>query len=72
VKTDSIWDFNQRFQDLIGRLTFQTPNQQNQECFITELIPHILMMLIQQIVMPQLEALEIAMKSESSLVRDNG
>jgi hypothetical protein len=66
VQTESIWDFDQRFKDVMGRLTFQIPDQQHQEWFIAGLLPHIRRPLIQQKVTSQPEALEIAMKLEAS------
>jgi hypothetical protein len=71
VQTESVWEFDQRFKDVMGRLTFQIPNQQHREWFIAGLLPHIHSPLIQQKVTSQSEALEIAMKLEASLVRDN-
>jgi hypothetical protein len=72
VQTLSVWDFDQIFKDVMGRLTFQIPDQQHQEWFIEGLLPHIHRTLIQQKVRSQLEALEIAMKLESYLVGDSG
>jgi hypothetical protein len=72
VQTESVWDFDQRFKDLMGRLNFQIPDQQHQEWFIAGLLPHIHRPLIQQKVVSQPEALEIAMKLESSPVGDSG
>jgi hypothetical protein len=69
---DSVWDFDQRFKDLMGRMTFQIPDQQHQEWSIAGLLPHIHMPLIQHKVASQPEALEIAMKLESSPVGDSG
>jgi hypothetical protein len=34
-----IWEFDQRFKTLIGRLTFQIPDEQNKEWFIVALLP---------------------------------
>jgi hypothetical protein len=42
-----VLEFNQRFNTLTGRLTFQIPNEQNNECFITLLLPHIRIPLMQ-------------------------
>ena len=70
VKRESIWDFYQRFKDLMGRMNFQFTDQQHHECFIVGLLPHVCTPLIQQKVVSQLEVLEIEMKS--SLVGDNG
>jgi hypothetical protein len=69
---ESVWDFDQRFKDLMGRLTFQISDQQHKEWFIARLVPHIHRPLIQQKVASHPEALEIAMKLESSLVGDSG
>jgi hypothetical protein len=56
----------------MGRMTFHIPDQQHREWFIVRLLPHIHRPLIQQKVTSQPEALEIAMKLESSLVGDSG
>ena len=72
VQTESVWDYDQCFKDLMGRLTFQIPDQQHQEWFIVGLLPHIHRSLILQKVASQHEALEIAMKLESSSIGDNG
>jgi hypothetical protein len=72
VQTESVWDYDQCFKDLMGRLTFQIPDQQHQEWFIAGLLPHIHRPLIQQKVVSQPEALEIAMKLEASPVGDSG
>jgi hypothetical protein len=29
VQMESVWDFNQRFKDLMGRFTFQIPDQKH-------------------------------------------
>jgi hypothetical protein len=36
-----VWEFDQRFKTLTGRLTFQIPNEHNKEWFISSLLPHI-------------------------------
>jgi hypothetical protein len=72
VQTESVWDYDQRFKDVMGRLNLQIPYQQHQEWFIAGLLPHIRRPLIQQKVASQPEELEIAMKLESSPVGDNG
>jgi hypothetical protein len=41
VQTEPVWDYDQRFKDLMGRLTFQIPDQENKEWFIAVLLPHI-------------------------------
>ena len=71
MQTKSAWDFDQIFKDLMGRLTFHILDQQHKEWFIARLVPHIHRPLIQQKVASHPEALEIAMKLESSLMGDN-
>jgi hypothetical protein len=61
-----MWEFNQRFKTLIGHLSFQIPDEQNKEWFIVALLPHIRVPLMQQNISSQAEALEIAMKLEST------
>jgi hypothetical protein len=63
---ENIWEFNQRFNTLTGRLTFQIPDEQNKECFIVSLLPHIRVPLMQQKIASQAKVLEISMKLESS------
>jgi hypothetical protein len=48
VQTESVWDFDQCFKDVMGRLTFQIRYQQRQEWFIVGRPPHIHRPLIQQ------------------------
>jgi hypothetical protein len=72
VQTGSVWDYDQRFKDFIGRLAFQILYQQHKELFIEGLFPHIQFLLIQYKVVSHLEALEIAMKLESSPIGDFG
>jgi hypothetical protein len=43
-----VWEFNQRFKTLTRRLTFKIPDKQNKEWFITALLPHIRVPLMQQ------------------------
>jgi hypothetical protein len=61
-----VWEFDQRFKTITGRLTFQIPNEQNKEWFIASLLPYIRVPLMQQNIASQSEVLEIAMKLESS------
>jgi hypothetical protein len=72
VQNESIWDFDQSFKDLMGRLTFQIHDQHHQEWLNSRFLPHIHRPLIQQKVASQPEALEIAMKLESSPIGDSG
>jgi hypothetical protein len=61
-----VWEFDQIFKTLTGHLSFQIPNEQNKEWFIFALLPHIIFTLMQQKITSQAEALEIAMKLEST------
>jgi hypothetical protein len=63
---EPVWEFDKRFETLTCRLTFQIPNEQNKEWFIAALLPHIRVPLMQQNISSQAEALEIAMKLEST------
>jgi hypothetical protein len=56
----------------MGRMNLQIMDQQHLECFIAGILPHICMPLVQHNLVSQLEALEIEMKLESSLVGDSG
>lgn len=64
-------DFYQRFKTLMGRFTFQIPDEQHREWFIAALLPHIRLPLSQHKITSQSEALEIAMKLEASPVGEN-
>jgi hypothetical protein len=61
-----VWEFDQRFKTLTCHLSFQIPDEQNKEWFIVSLLPHIRVPLMQQKISSQAEALEIAMKLEST------
>ena len=61
-----VWEFDQRFKTLTCQFNFQIPNEQNKEWFIFALLPHIRVPLMQQRIASQVEALEIAMKLEST------
>jgi hypothetical protein len=63
---EPIWEFDQRFKTLTGRLTFQIPDEHNKEWFIATLLPHIRVPLMQQKIASQSEVLEITMKLEST------
>jgi hypothetical protein len=45
---EHVWEFDQRFKTLTGRLTFQIPDEKNKEWFIATLLPHIRVPLMQQ------------------------
>jgi hypothetical protein len=45
---EPMWELNQRFKTLTGRLIFQIPNEQNKEWFIVALLPHIRVPMMQQ------------------------
>ena len=66
-----MWDFDQRFKVLLDQVSFTIGLAQHKEWFIVSLLPHIRMPLMQQKVVDQQEALEIAMKLETAPVEDN-
>src|SRR5713101_4392230 len=68
---ESVWDFDQRFKVLLDQVSFTIGPTQHKEWFITALLPHIRTPLMQQKVADQQEALEIAMKLETSPVGDD-
>ena len=68
---ESVWDFDQQFKTLLGQVNFAFPAQQHQEWFITALLPHIQLPLMQQKVTSQSEALEITMRLEASPMSDS-
>jgi hypothetical protein len=53
VQNETVWDYDQRFKDVMGRLTFHIPDEQHREWFIAGLLPHIRCPLTQQKVMSQ-------------------
>jgi hypothetical protein len=61
---EHVWEFDQRFNTLTGRLTFKILDEQKKEWFIITLLPHIRVPLMQQKISSQVEALEISMKLE--------
>jgi hypothetical protein len=63
---EPVWEFDQRFKTLTGQLTFQILDEQKKEWFISTLLPHIIVPLMQQKIASHAEALEIAMKLESN------
>src|SRR5713101_6956307 len=68
---ESVWDFDQRFKVLLDQVSFTIGPAQHKEWFIAALLPHIRTPLMQQKVADKQEALEIAMKLETTLVEDN-
>jgi hypothetical protein len=70
IQTETVWDYDHRFKDVMGRLTFHIPDEQHREWFIAGMLSHIHCPLTQQKVMLQPKALEIAMKLEASPVGD--
>ena len=68
---ESVWDFDQRFKVLLDQVSFTIGPEQHKEWFIAALLLHIRTPLVQQKVVDQQEALEIAMKLEIAPVRDN-
>jgi hypothetical protein len=68
---ESVWNFDQRFKTLLGQVNFEFPPQQHQEWFVTALLPHIQLPLMQQKVTLQSEAPEITMRLEASPVSNS-
>jgi hypothetical protein len=66
-----MWEFDQRFKTLTGHSSFQIPDEKNKEWFISALLPHIRVPLMQHNISSQAEALEIAMKLESTPMRES-
>ena len=69
---ESVWDFDQWFKNLMAKVSFQMSVVQHKEWFIVVLLSHIRAPLTQQNIVSQEEALEIAMKLESSPIGDGG
>jgi hypothetical protein len=63
---EPVWEFDQRFKTITGRLNFKIPNEKNEEWFIAALLPHIRVPLMHQKISLQAEALEITMNLEST------
>ena len=70
--TESIWDFDQQFKTLMAKISFQMSDLQHKEWFIVALLSHNRAPLMQEKIVSQTEALELAMKLESLLIRDVG
>jgi len=68
--TESVWEFDQKFKTLLDHLSFDIGPQQRKEWFIATLLPHIRLPLMQQKVVDQAEALEVAMKLEASPLQE--
>ena len=68
---ESVWDFDQRFKVLLDQVSFTIGPEHHKELFIAALLPHIRTPLMQQKVVDQQEALEIAMKLETTPIGDN-
>ena len=56
----------------MAKVSFGMSDIQHKECFIAALVPHIRMPLMQQNIATHSEALEIAMKLETSLIGKTG
>ena len=66
LPTETVWDFDQKFKALIDQVSFALPPEKHKEWFITALLPHIRIPLMQQRLNTQDEALEMVMKLEAS------
>ena len=63
-----VWEFDQKFKTLLDQVSFDIDAQWHKEWFITTLLSHIKLSLMQLKVASQAEALEIAMKLEASSI----
>ena len=72
LSTESVWDFDQRFNILMAKVSFQMSDVQQKEWFIVVMLPHIHIPLMLQKFVSRSESLELAMKLEASPVRENG
>ena len=72
LPTKFIWDFDQWFKTLMVKVSFGMSNIQNKEWFIATLVPYICMPLMHHNIAIQIEALDIAMNLEASLVGKTG
>ena len=72
LPTEFVWDFDQRFKKLMAKVIFHMLDVQHKEWFIASLLPHIQILLMQQNIVSQIEALVIAMKLESSPIGEIG
>ena len=52
----------------MAKVSFQMPDVQHKECFIAAMLPHICVPLMQQKIVSQIEAHDLAMKLKSSWV----
>ena len=69
---ESLWDFDKIFKTLMAKVSFQMSDIQHKEWFIAVMLPHISVLLMQQNIVSQTEALDISMKLEASTVGDIG
>ena len=67
---ETVWYFDQWFKTLIARVSFKMSDVQHKEWFMAALVSHIRQSLMQQNIVTQSEALEIAMKLEASPVKE--
>ena len=56
----------------MAKVSFQMLDVQHKELFIAVMLPHICIPLMQQKIVSQSKALELAMKLEASLIRETG
>ena len=66
LSTEFVWEFNHRFKTLMAKVSFQMSDVQHKEWFIAAVLLHIWIPLMQQNIVSHTEALELAMKLESS------
>ena len=68
--TETVWDFEQRFETLMAKVSFQMFDVRHKEWFIVVLLPHIWDPLMQQNIESHIEALELEMKLEALPIDD--
>ena len=69
---ESVWDFDQRFKTMMDKVSFRMSDVQDNESFIVTLVHYIYMLLMQQKITYQVEAMEIVMKLEASKMGEMG
>ena len=67
---ETAWDVEQKLKCLMGQANFHISNELHKEWYIVVLLPHLRLPISQQNIGTQVEALEIVMKLEASLLQD--
>ena len=72
MSTEFVRDFDQRFKTMVVEVSFQMSNVLHKQWLIYTMLPYFCVLLMQQKILSQSEALELAMKLEDSLVGEIG